>query len=786
MGVHQAAEPPGGLRAVSRPQSPDEAAADNAARGVMSPGTAESLSGTDAWDVLRVPRIVDQVLSSPGEPLGQTSRAGLQQRLGHDLGDVRIHSGPHADIATLSIGSVAFTAGRHVVLGRSVPPVDSPSGMRLMAHELTHVAQGRQEGTDGPLRRVRAVPESTVDQERTLRIQGRLAEFAASAPAATAEAPPSDRSGQQADPALVHAREIAAYLVLAEELTAAAIEMLLEGLAEVDAHLLTAIALGGRLFLALGELGVSLAQFGLDMTTAVGGYLLLTIRDTLAGDFVENPTALAIVLRTLLTLIPGVDTVADVEDIVANLLYGALDPEGKLTSIGWWFSVVLALIGLFPEFGSAIKGTVQLTVRGIGAAGGAGMELVAPHLRRLLGVDWVSLAKVGIDELLATVASWGPWALAKFGEYVDLVIRFLGSALATVGGAALATLLDAFRKMKDLAAQWVPKAVDDILARLGRSKDELTDAAEESFDDLDEATKVIARGRGLDPGEVERQLTDALSPNDRVTKELLAARGTRPTTTASEAVARRLRGTALVNQVVAQTSVVARAFADPKAFGAAMRELQTVVASLSPAEIAEEAQRLASRGVVTPLQRDTAAYVAAVRKLAQSRGTGVVEIVHRAGDDLVNLVRTRGESVTTTPVSAAAGVMKHDDFMEHVIQTGDMIVDYAFIRDPHSIITHVLHDLVADAALKATGKYPKGAVGYRQLLGELQATTGERFTQANIEGSFSAGTSFWVATFDTTGGIGQPEILGPALRRALGLPEPKPETLGVLTEPGVL
>ena len=113
--------------------------------------------------------------------------------------------------------------------------------------------------------------------------------------------------------------------------------------------------------------------------------------------------------------------------------------------------------------------------------------------------------------------------------------------------------------------------------------------------------------------------------------------------------------------------------------------------------------------------------------------------------------------------------------MNNVVRTGDMILDYAFLDDPHSALTHVVQDLVADEALKAAG-YLKGVVGYRALLGQLNdvgTSAGLVLTQSPIPETFSAGTAFWVATFDTVGGIAQPEVLGPIIRGALEVPEAK-------------
>jgi hypothetical protein len=58
--------------------------------------------------------------------------------LGHDPANVRVR---HDAAAAASHGAQAFTSGDDVVLGGSAPALDGPEGMRLLAHELVHVAQ---------------------------------------------------------------------------------------------------------------------------------------------------------------------------------------------------------------------------------------------------------------------------------------------------------------------------------------------------------------------------------------------------------------------------------------------------------------------------------------------------------------------------------------------------------------------------------------------------------------------------------------------------------------------
>ncbi len=88
-----------------------------------------------------VPDIVEQAASTDGRPLDPATRTFMETRFGHDFADVRIHSGPRAEAAALSIGAYAYTTGNDIVFGRDAYAPWRESGMRLLAHELTHVVQ---------------------------------------------------------------------------------------------------------------------------------------------------------------------------------------------------------------------------------------------------------------------------------------------------------------------------------------------------------------------------------------------------------------------------------------------------------------------------------------------------------------------------------------------------------------------------------------------------------------------------------------------------------------------
>lgn len=112
----------------------DESAGIQASRETADPAVA--------------PRGFSSSLADAGS--GQVLPAGPRQTLeaafGTPLGHVRLHRDATAGRLAASIGAQAFTSGSQVHLGSQAPEPSSPAGLRLLAHEMSHV---RQQATTG-------------------------------------------------------------------------------------------------------------------------------------------------------------------------------------------------------------------------------------------------------------------------------------------------------------------------------------------------------------------------------------------------------------------------------------------------------------------------------------------------------------------------------------------------------------------------------------------------------------------------------------------------------------
>ena len=81
--------------------------------------------------------------SEPTSPPSETTRRFLAPRVGIDPADVRVRRGAQASALASSHQADAVASGAEVVIAAGFPE-DTPEGLGLLAHELTHVARARQ------------------------------------------------------------------------------------------------------------------------------------------------------------------------------------------------------------------------------------------------------------------------------------------------------------------------------------------------------------------------------------------------------------------------------------------------------------------------------------------------------------------------------------------------------------------------------------------------------------------------------------------------------------------
>jgi hypothetical protein len=98
--------------------------------------------GSDAGQT-RVLPVVQDTLSSPGQPLDSVTRASMEPLFGHDLSQVRVHADARAADSARAVNALAYTVGRDIVFHAGAYSPGTPTGRALLAHELVHVMQQR-------------------------------------------------------------------------------------------------------------------------------------------------------------------------------------------------------------------------------------------------------------------------------------------------------------------------------------------------------------------------------------------------------------------------------------------------------------------------------------------------------------------------------------------------------------------------------------------------------------------------------------------------------------------
>jgi hypothetical protein len=137
---------------VGRTDDPQEIEADRMARAVTGPSPVAAPGGTGLdgrgdRDGGKDGNVRAGSAAPGGRDLEASHRAFFEPRFGRSFDGVRVHTGAEAAEAAELLDARAFTVGRDIFFGRGEYRPGNGEGRRLLAHELTHVAQ--QGGGDG-------------------------------------------------------------------------------------------------------------------------------------------------------------------------------------------------------------------------------------------------------------------------------------------------------------------------------------------------------------------------------------------------------------------------------------------------------------------------------------------------------------------------------------------------------------------------------------------------------------------------------------------------------------
>lgn len=132
---------------LSRPGDRLEQEADRVAERItnMQPhnintGSAEK-TDIQSQPTTRAQSSVAGVNLTQGKPLSVGEQSYFEPRFGRDFSQVRIHSNRDAASSAQALQARAFTSGNNIVFAAKQYDPGTPSGNRLLAHELVHVVQ---------------------------------------------------------------------------------------------------------------------------------------------------------------------------------------------------------------------------------------------------------------------------------------------------------------------------------------------------------------------------------------------------------------------------------------------------------------------------------------------------------------------------------------------------------------------------------------------------------------------------------------------------------------------
>jgi hypothetical protein len=229
------------------------------------------------------------------------------------------------------------------------------------------------------------------------------------------------------------------------------------------------------------------------------------IWETIQGDFNENQTTGQIVTGTVISMIPLVDQICDIRDLVANCKKIKEDDSNTWS----WVALVLTLIGLFPTLGSLVKGSMKvlmLSGRKAFMSTTKSGSLIAKSLDKSIELLNKFLDMPGVRHALKAQKVHNAY------HYLEKQIRTLNGSLSVKPLlVAFDQLLKATRSLLDKAVSWGPESIRRPVAELwsllqdvrGKADEMLGKALKPVHDYLDQlANRLRIEGDKLYRGKV--------------------------------------------------------------------------------------------------------------------------------------------------------------------------------------------------------------------------------------------------------------------------------------------
>jgi hypothetical protein len=234
------------------------------------------------------------------------------------------------------------------------------------------------------------------------------------------------------------------------------------------------------------------------------------IWEVLQGDFNDDPSTAQVVTGTVISMIPFVDQICDVRDVVANCK--KIDEE---PNVSWhWLSLALTLIGLFPSLGSLFKGCLKVVFAGI-RKGGA-LSGVTPRLSLQLDEAIVQLnrflARPEVVKALRVMNWDDPYKI------LAAEVRKVAARINT--GALLGALNDVSRaaeRMLNLVKKWggseLARRAGGLVETIGRVRGTADKHLAEAVNPVQKYLKHLARRLEIESDMAHRAYLNSVNPH---------------------------------------------------------------------------------------------------------------------------------------------------------------------------------------------------------------------------------------------------------------------------------
>ncbi|MBA4055225.1 MAG: hypothetical protein C0490_10970 [Marivirga sp.] len=232
--------------------------------------------------------------------------------------------------------------------------------------------------------------------------------------------------------------------------------------------------------------------------------------EVIQGDFNENASTAQVATGTVISMIPFVDQICDVRDLVANCKKINDEPNTS-----WhWISLVLTLIGLFPALGSLCKGCLKVMFSAL-RKGGA-VSGITPRLD-----DYVDASVAQLNKFLARPEVEKALVALKWDNPYRVLAKEIKKAAEKINVKALRSAMneavDAAQSLLNLVQRWGGTGISQKAQELLKTIDVVRRNADgplaEAIKPVQKYLQCLARRLEIDADMAHRAHLNAINPH---------------------------------------------------------------------------------------------------------------------------------------------------------------------------------------------------------------------------------------------------------------------------------